>query len=200
MRFGRDWQNLSIGADVFEWLSIKGKNSMEIRFNNGFILGVILIAAGVSGRVLLNNNIMQDAFATEEWPSTTGVILEASIEPTSQNSDPIYAPNVVYEYTVRGDSQDEQYKSDRIAIYEEPMQSNMKRIPESVVEPYQQGDIVEVYFNPKNPSDSLLEPGPTRFLNWLYRGCLLIALLGGYIIFRRLRFIARWIMGIIRGR
>ncbi len=114
--------------------------------------------------------------ASTSWPTTEGIILESRvIESTTVSttrrghitSSITYTPHVVYRYRVAGKS----YKSDRICF------GALDESTWSIVNRYPVGKKVKVHYNPKDPGDSVLEPGSMLSGNLIFIGMGLVTVL-----------------------
>lgn len=89
------------------------------------------------------------------WPTTEGVIIRSyvSFDPGGDSSE-TYGPRVGFKYTVLG----KEYENYEISYKQEP-ETNDKGSAEEVIARYPNGKAVKVYYLPKNPQISVLEPG-----------------------------------------
>jgi Protein of unknown function (DUF3592) len=86
------------------------------------------------------------------FSSTEGRIFSSSIDTSKRRGTTYYYYEIEYEFIVN----EKRYRSDRIAFYE-----NVSANPgfaESYVSKYPVGKPVNVYYDPKDPSFSVLEP------------------------------------------
>jgi hypothetical protein len=113
------------------------------------------------------------ATASQRWPSTTGRILTAQVTShRSLNSSgtytTIYKPQMQYEYTAEG----QRYQSSQLS-YSMVDGMSAESWAEGIVDRYQPGSSVEVYYNPAKPDDAVLEHSGGGL------GRLLVLILGG---------------------
>ena len=95
------------------------------------------------------------ARATRSWPVTTGRVLKSGFETfTTRNRNHFYEPKVVYEYMVDGKT----YQCTRILMGKGFANGNPDDAAEKI-QPYKVGSDVQVYYNPANPPDAVLEHG-----------------------------------------
>jgi hypothetical protein len=112
---------------------------------------------------------------TKNWSTTTGTILSADLSQQSRRNqqgyhDVTYTPNVEYTYEVNGQT----YRSDTISSgwtvsYSAGMAQNKTN-------QYQPGSKVNVYYNPDNPADAVLETKSTSGNVFMIAGGAILAL------------------------
>lgn len=102
---------------------------------------------------------VRKAKQAEQWPVAPGRILPSevshSVSRDRDGTSVTWKPHVFYEYDVEGSK----FKSDRltgISFY-----SSNRRAAYRTVHNYPVGKEVDAYYNPEDPSDSMLEPGIT---------------------------------------
>ena len=114
---------------------------------------------------------LREAAAMKRWPIAKGRIVSAKVEEyrTSvsrgtggpRDRMTLYRAVVLYEYEVAG----ERFKGNRIA--QSPgMDKGVPRFAEETVQRYAAGSAVDVRYNPKRPSESVLEPRVPR--SWVF--------------------------------
>ena len=121
---------------------------MEATFK---ILGLAILAAGL---LLMRKRLIM-GLRSQSWPATNGVVISAErvFSGTSvEDGEPTYNVKVEYSYMVDG----REYHGDLI----EPLPS-LKSAEQAarVVDRYRPGAEVEIFFDPADPSQSLLVPG-----------------------------------------
>jgi hypothetical protein len=139
--------------------------------------GAVLIAIGVSS--------YRRTKATETWPSTQGNVYATNIRRYNDEGTIRFAPEINYEYTVGG----ELYKS--TVIREEifvsfPDEDEARRFLKN----YMVGRSVQVFYDPTNPNQSVLEPKAAPVLHMVtimgVISCCFAAMMY-YLSFRKLR-------------
>lgn len=91
--------------------------------------------------------------AAENWKMTFGEIVESGARVARQKrNSATYVPHVVYTYEVGG----QVYRNNRVHFGFEPPAS-IRSWVEAAAAPYPVGKRVNVYYDPKNPADSVLE-------------------------------------------
>lgn len=136
---------------------------MSIIFPSLFSLVFVLI-----GVAILSYARKLDAKAKESlsWPSTDGeishsaVLYQTDTNPSTGNS-PTYKADVAYRYKVNG----RDYSSSRISLAD---LASTTRSAQNTVDRYPDNSSVQVYYNPANPAEAVLEPGETSGLTFLY--------------------------------
>lgn len=132
---------------------------------------------------------LREAVAMKGWPVAKGKILSSKVEEYRDIAGAgnfggtrarmtLYRPAVVYEYEAAG----QHFKGDRIA--QSPgFNRGVPQFAEQTVQRYRSGGPVDVHFNPKHPSESVLEPRVPA--GWIVVLVIAIALLAmaGYIYF-----------------
>ena len=143
---------------------------------------IALVSAGFGLLMLaLLISSLREAAAMKRWPVAKGRVLSSVVEEYTADAGSgnfgatrarmtLYRPVVVYEYQVDG----QRFRGDRIA--QSPgMNKGVADFAEKVAQRYSSGSAVEVRYNPKRPSQSVLEPRvPT---GWIYALVIAVALL-----------------------
>jgi hypothetical protein len=125
---------------------------------------------------------------TKTWPTTTGRILRSEVElRRSHSSDGGYSssyyPVVLYEYQVMGQT----YQSSTLSPGLEYGLGFQGRVQARVAK-YPVGSMVQVYYNPENPAQAVLEHSATgnRILGWVgvfvlvILACTVVMMLGAF--------------------
>ena len=130
---------------------------------------------------------LREAAAMKRWPVARGRVLSSKVEEYRTDAGSgnfggprarltLYRPVVVYEYEVDG----QRFHGDRIA--QSPgLNRGVPDFSEKTVQRYASGSTIDVRFNPKRPSESVLEPRVPRA--WLLAVAIAVALLilAGYL-------------------
>ncbi len=113
------------------------------------ILGIILCICGI--------HTAYQASKSNDWPKTTGEIISFTIE---DNFDSVDA-EIIYKYVIDGKT----YISDKTSFGDASTKNDaeVQRLYEKYNEP---GTIVDVYYDPRNPSHAVLEKGNNFFSFW----------------------------------
>lgn len=122
----------------------------------GFGLTFFIFLLVGSGLSWWGWNILQDAKASASWPKAQSVITESRVR-HSRDSDGgnSYQPKISYEYSVKNLN----YKNQTIKFGENSYSNHSDA--EYYVSRYPIGQRVSVFYDPKRPDKSVLEPGVT---------------------------------------
>jgi hypothetical protein len=124
---------------------------------------------------------LREAAAMKRWPVVKGRVLSSKVEEYRTDAGSgnfggprgrltLYRPVVVYEYEVDG----QRFRGDRIA--QSPgMDKGVADFAHKTAQRYASGSTVDVRFNPKRHSDSVLEPRVPKA--WIYALVIAVALL-----------------------
>lgn len=124
----------------------------------------------------------RQALATQAWTSTQGTVVTSEVRSFTKWEDGVqrtlYTPGITYRFTVNG----REYISDRYSLGAETGWG-ASRLVEKKVEKYPAGSPVAVYFNPKAPTESVLDRRLTGgWLIWAMAfGLLVLALVSAGI-------------------
>lgn len=109
------------------------------------------------------------AMAARNWPTTMGRVLSAEVETRRSHSSEggystAYYPNVLYEYQVDG----RPYRSNQFYVAMPVGLGNYAKVHQQVIN-YPVGSMVEVYYNPEDPSQAALVPSApsSKVLIWV---------------------------------
>jgi len=133
------------------------------------VVSLVFIAIG-AGIVFFARNIAAKARRSLSWPIAEGLVSHSAVllrteQTSNSNNAAIYKADIAYRFKVQG----RDYSSSQITLMD--YSSSMARA-EDLVARYPDGSSVSVYYNPANPSESVLEPGATR-------GIQILGLIGG---------------------
>lgn len=99
-------------------------------------------------------NILQDARASESWPTADGVVIRSEVtRSTDAEGSDSYSPEITYAYTVNNEQ-----LANKTIKFGENSYSN-RRKAEEIANSYPVGRNVTVYYDPEKPDKSVLEPG-----------------------------------------
>ena len=126
------------------------------------VMLIVMVLFGVFGLVMVMVNLLniRKARASSSWPTVPGKVVfsELRIECRGEDSDR-YQADIRYQYEIMGQS----YESGRVAIGLRKEVGN-RRTAEDIVGRYLAGTEVAVYYNPEDPSKSVLEHGNLKYL------------------------------------
>ena len=140
-----------------------GEYPMNIIFPSLFSLVFIVIGA-VALRYAMRT--AEKARQSESWPATEGEIAHSATlyqtnTTATSNGVATYKADIAYRYKVDGAN----YSSSKVALLD--LASNSARA-QSIVQRYPDKAKVQVYYNPADPSEAILEPGSVGGINFLY--------------------------------
>jgi len=115
------------------------------------------------------------AHATERWNTTSGRILQSEVTSyryrSHGSSSTMYQPTIQYEYVVNGQHLQSEHVRMGMAYG-----TSWTQPAQNVVDKYPAGAIVQVFYNPANPNEAVLEHsagGSNRILT-----CVVVLILG----------------------
>ncbi len=154
---------------------------LTVLVTGGIGLTFALVAAILIGIGWINHRRAQ---ASQQWPMVLGRVTGARVEANpSDDGGPTYSPTIRYAYDVGG----RMYTNARLAFGGVTNDSN-PAVAQRAVARYPAGAIVQVYYNPANPQDAVLErrAGISRFMFglggvFLVLGCCLPVAAGGVV-------------------
>lgn len=109
------------------------------------VVGLIFMRSGI--------NQISKAKASVNWPQSDGRIVSSEAEPSLSNNHSAWYAQIVYSYIVDGI----EMKGNQVA-FGDYGSSNMSHA-QKIVGQYPVGKAVKVYYNPKDCTECLLEPG-----------------------------------------
>jgi len=153
------------------------------------LLEIVTVCLAMAGffMVLTGGTSAYEAYSSQFWPATTGEIITSRVDTHSDAyGNRTYRSNIKYEYAVNQlENAGEYFTSERVGIDPFPS-SNSRAIVEARLAKYPKGEIVDVYYNPKRPQRSLLEPSfSLSKLIYPGVGLLVLALAFSLWVFRR---------------
>ena len=137
---------------------------MNITFPSLFSLVFIAIGAAVLRYAL---RMAEKARQSESWPSTEGEIAHSATlyqtdTTATSNGVATYKADIAYRYKVNGAN----YSSSKVALLD--LASSSSGRAQNIVQRYPDKSKVQVYYNPADPSEAILEPGSVGGINFLY--------------------------------
>jgi hypothetical protein len=130
------------------------KNSPVGNFIGGLIIGPIFLVVGAVVAFYFGKPIVDNAKASLKWPTVEGRVTVSTVERKRSSDSTTYAANVGYEYEVDGQKQ----LGDTVWFGGNFSSSN-SGLARETVDKYPAGSQVQVYYNPEDPNQSVLEPG-----------------------------------------
>jgi hypothetical protein len=142
------------------------------------LVGAVFAGAGYFVAFRVGKPTLEDAQASERWPTTNGII-ESSKVVRSRDGDggTLFGADVVYSYSIA----DGEYQSSRIGFGKDFKSSDSSRAYETINR-YPKGKEVEVSYHPDRPEVAVLEPGVSfgsyapYIFGWIFLivGCLIL--------------------------
>ena len=112
------------------------------------------------------------------WPTASGTVVHGIIRPYSTRSGPAYEVKVAYAFTVG----DKSYAGSQISFGPGEGYASMEHADKRIG-PYREGKMVTVHYDPSDPWQSVLEPGPTGEWEKAMTISVIGLLLGGFLLF-----------------
>jgi uncharacterized protein DUF3592 len=139
------------------------------------IIAIVFVVAALRGRAKVG--------AAKDWPSVSGKVTYATVETRHSHrsgggTSTSYYPNVVYEYTVNG----QRYQSSKISFGSEVGLSNYNAVLRKAAG-YPINSMVQVHYNPDNPSEAVLEKASPPSGIFLLVGVLIVVILACVVTF-----------------
>lgn len=125
------------------------------------ILLALLLVAAILPCVALPRFLR--AKQSTEWPKVMGVITVSRFEPTSYHQRKTFRGDIRYRYSVGA----AEYSSSRISFHR--VNAGERNGWQGLTASYPVRKSVDVFYDPKEPSFSVLEPGLTGDMNLLYQ-------------------------------
>jgi uncharacterized protein DUF3592 len=123
------------------------------------------------------------ARATRSWPVTTGRVMTSGIKShqsyssSSHTHTTVYDAQVVYEYMVNG----ARYQSSQISVGTGYSTSMVGEVQNKAAQ-YPMGAPVQVFYNPANPQEAVLEHGTAGGILYLFLALFIVGILGVVVI------------------
>ncbi|MCI5141791.1 MAG: DUF3592 domain-containing protein [Candidatus Electrothrix sp. ATG1] len=128
------------------------------------VIAIILVSGTLTGiglgALVIGVKDIVNANSSKGWPTVSGTVIRSKVlvsEQTTSRSnqtsqtDDYFSPDVAYSYVVDGNT----LKNDNIRY---GLATN-KSAAEKIVQQYPKGGEVEIYYNPSDPVESVLQPG-----------------------------------------
>ena len=126
--------------------------SKGVDFSKLTFLYVVLLSLGLL-LILLNSISLEEAFKQKKWPKTLGTI--TSLDVSDKGS---YRPVVNYKYN-EGDKEFSGISDLNVPNFGST--STVKEVAFKTIGEFEVGESVTVYYDPKNPANSMIKLGPT---------------------------------------
>lgn len=144
----------------------------------GLIIGGLMLVGGSFLTYRVGKPIRDRAAASTTWPTTDGRITGSKVERVKQGGDrkATFTADITYEYTLDGRT----FEGDRVWFGDDYSASDASAF-RAAVGRYPVGKAVKVHYDPAEPAESVLEPGPTWSGSTLYFIGLGLMTLGGIL-------------------
>ena len=158
-----------------------------------FALFAIVIFCGVLAFLPIPSglSLQQEALNSEQWTTTTGLILFSEIEYRSpdplDDEGELYIPRIIYSYPVN----EKNFTGTRISFYLDFVEGfPNESMAAQYAQKYPVGSNVSVYYDPSDYSNSVLEPGSNNIINtyWRYSSLIIFAVGVIFSFFGRITF------------
>lgn len=143
----------------------------------GLVLGAVLTAVGYGVTFWLGKPLREQAVASQAWPATDGRITRSVLEESRKDGTTHRSADIGYEYHLDGRT----LAGSRVWIGDGYSSSPGNEF-RAAVKRYPVGRQVRVHYDPQDPDESVLEPGPTWSGSMLYLIGLGVLAVGGLIL------------------
>jgi len=142
----------------------------------GLICGLLFAVIGYFVAFTFGKPILDDAKASRDWPSVPGVITRSAVATKRSDGKTMYSFDVVYRYQVEG-----RELTCNSVFFGGNTSSSNSSAAYKVTGRYPEGAEVDVYYEPENPANAVLEPG-TRWQSYIVFGIGLVFLIVGVLV------------------
>lgn len=147
---------------------------------SGSVAGKVILVVGV-GFLIWSGYTYSKASASSGWPSVSGTVVVSEVDKTTQTTNSnvkwVFNPILKYEYKVDGIA----YSGERIRFTSFSLSYKKEIKAKRVISAYPVGKSVPVFYNPKNPSDSVLVTGVGNRVYMGFGVGVLMLLVGGFM-------------------
>ena len=127
------------------------RNLRFVTSNFFTVLTFVCLFAAI-GLILWGENKLTISRTRLKWPTTTAVVVESKVI-----GDRAFRPDIIYEYTVAGQT----YQGD--TNLNTPGFGNKRSrrdTAERIIRDFEENQPITVYYNPDDPAESYIRPGP----------------------------------------
>jgi hypothetical protein len=144
----------------------------------GLVIGGLMLVGGYFLTYRVGKPIRDKAAASIAWPATDGRITGSKVERVKRGGEDkaTYTADITYEYALDGRT----FEGDRVWFGDDYSATDASAF-RAAVGRYPVGSAVKVHYDPAEPAESVLEPGPTLSGSALYFIGLGLITLGGII-------------------
>lgn len=146
----------------------------------GLIVGSLMLVSGYFLADRIGKPMRAQAAASVSWPTTEGQITVSRVEKNeARKGGATYTAVITYQYSLDGQT----FEGDRVWFGDDYSVSNaFASAFRAAVRRYPVGKAVKVHYDPDEPGDSVLEPGPTWSGSVFYFIGLVLMTLGSLIL------------------
>jgi hypothetical protein len=142
----------------------------------GLICGLLFAVIGYFVAFTFGKPILDNAKASRDWPSVPGVITRSAVATKRSDGKTMYSFDVVYRYQVEG-----RELTCNSVFFGGNTSSSNSSAAYKVTGRYPEGAEVDVYYEPENPANAVLEPG-ARWQSYIVFGIGLVFLIVGVLV------------------
>jgi len=137
-------------------------------------IGFVLLFSGIGLTVLMVIGIRRGK-ASKSCPSVQGKITGTSLEPAYDDEGDLvgFIPRVHYEYEGEG----ERNTNNKYAMSESTLPNHKAQ---AFIDRFHEGEMVQVFYNPEKPYDSMLVPGNSNLI-FIMRGVSVVLAIVGLV-------------------
>ena len=121
------------------------------------ILYAVLILIGLGTAAWYGPSQLQEAGATENWPTVSGTIEDAKVTSQRRKNRTDYSVVVTYSYTVG----ERTYRGSRYSVTGN-LGADRQEQANVLAKSFRKGDKVQVYVDPEDPNQAVLAKGGTQ--------------------------------------
>lgn len=125
--------------------------------------GILLIAIGYATKVFFIDPLVEEAKASEDWPTVQGQITKSQIGKKRDDGSTYYFPEVSFKYAVDGKN----YNGSKVRTIQTNTTSS--RGVKKTIGRYPVNSPVTVHYDPELPDVSVLEPGVHGIENFVLK-------------------------------
>lgn len=157
-----------------------------------FIMGIIFIVSSWMVYSNFSAPMVKESEASENWPTTSGIITHSELSQSMSDGKKMYAANVNYNFTV----DEKAYTGDRISLTSNGTSTGSVGKVKETLQTYPVDANVTVYYDPEFPNNAVLEPGADFFIYFVKYGPLVLGLIGVLMILQLVKKIGLLILAL----
>ena len=135
------------------------------------LVALVLMGLGVRGAcwVVIDGT---RGFASRVWPSVPATVLAGTLEESYGRGGREWSPNLTYSFSIDG----KRYSGHHVTF---PPRRGSRTRAEATLRRYPVGHTVKAYYNPHDPGQACLEPGPDWWFLFIIPVVTVLLLAGG---------------------